>query len=262
HGTPDSRLARHPDPAIVASLGIHLVAIDRPGFGHTTADPTATPTSFATDLTALLDHLEVTSAHLLAWSAGTIWALGVAAAAPERVRSVTAVGGLAPFEAFADPTVREGAGDARVGMIETAEELGATIAAEMIAPLLVPDPATPQAALEHRNEVGDTALSAVPGADAQMAAAICDAVRAGPAGLVRDVTVQLGPSGVDLGAIDVPVRFVTGVDDAVCPPAFAHWYAAQIPGARAEIVSDAGHGLLLTHWRDLLTEVIRPTRNL
>lgn len=258
HGTPDTRLARHPDPSIAAALGVRLIAVDRPGFGHTTVDLEATPLAFAADVAALLDHLEIASAHLLAWSAGTIWAVGVAAAAPTRVRSVTAVGGLAPFEAFTDPTVREGAGDARVGMIETAEELGATVAAEMIAPLLVPDPATPATALEHRGEAGDVALFAVPGADIQMAAAICDAVRAGPAGLVRDVTVQLGPSGVDLGAIDVPTRFVTGADDTVCPPAFAHWFAAQIPGADAEIVPDAGHGLLLTHWHDLLD----PTRNL
>jgi pimeloyl-ACP methyl ester carboxylesterase len=258
HGTPDSRLARHPDPSIAARLGVGLIAVDRPGFGRTTVDPDATPLSFAADVTALLDHLGIESAHLLAWSAGTIWTLGAAAAVPGRVRSVTAVGGLVPYRAFSDPAVREAAGDARIGMIETAEEFGASIAAAMIAPLLVPDPATPEAALEHRAEAGDPALSAVPAADVQMAAAICDAVRAGPAGLVRDVTVQLGPSGVDLGSIDVPTRFVTGVDDVVCPPAFARWYAAQIPRAEADIVAGAGHGLLLTHWHDILARIVDP----
>jgi pimeloyl-ACP methyl ester carboxylesterase len=262
HGTPDSRLARHPDPTIAAGLGVRLIAVDRPGFGHSTADPAATPLGFAADLAALLDHFGVAEAPLLAWSAGTIWALGAAAAAPARVQSVTAVGGLVPFEAFADREVRQAAGDTRMGMVETTEELGAELAAEMIAPLLVPDPATPAAALEHRSEAGDTALSAVPGADVHMAAAVCDAVRSGPAGLIRDVGVQLGPSGVDLGTIEVPARFVTGSDDAVCPPAFAHWYAAQLPCAEAEIVPGAGHGLLLTHWRDLLAGATTPTRNL
>ncbi len=258
HGTPDSRLARHPDPTIAAGLGVRMIAVDRPGFGHSTADPAATPLGFAADLTALLDHLGIADAHLLAWSAGTIWTLGVAAAAPARVRSVTAVGGLVPFEAFADPDLRHAAGDTRMGMVETAEELGAELAAEMIAPLLVPDPATPEAALEHRSEAGDTALSAVPGADVHMAAAVCDAVRSGPAGLIRDVAVQLGPSGVDLGGIEVPARFVTGSDDAVCPPAFAHWYAAQLPQGEAEIVPVAGHGLLLTHWHEVLARIVEP----
>lgn len=256
HGTPDSRLARHPDPSITRSLGVRLVAVDRPGFGHSTVDPDASPTGYSRDIVALLDHLDLSSAHVLAWSAGAIWALGAAAGAPDRVRSVTAVGGLVPFEAFADQAVRDVAGEARLGMIETAEELGASAAAEMIAPLLVPDPITPQAALEHRREIGDASISAIPGADVHMAAAICDAVRNGTVGLIRDVTVQLAPSGVDLGAVSVPTRFVTGVDDTTCPPAFAHWFAAQIPGATTEIVPDAGHGLLLTYWHDILARIV------
>lgn len=255
HGTPDSRLARHPDPSIVAALGIRLIAVDRPGFGHTAADPAATPGSFAADLAAVLDHLSVDTADLVAWSAGTIWALGAAAATPARFRSVTAVGGLVPFEAFEDPAVRAGAGDTRVGMIDTAAELGAAEAAAMIAPLLVPDPATPQTALEHRAEAGDAALSAVPGADVAMAAACCDAIRCGVDGLIRDVTVQFEPSGIDFARIDLPARLITGAHDAVCPPVFAHWYARRLPAGVAEIVPDAGHGLLLTHWRELLSTI-------
>ncbi len=257
HGTPDSRLARHPDPTVVADLGVRLVAVDRPGFGHSTADPAASPTGWATSVTAVLDHLGLDTAHLLAWSAGTIWALGVAAAAPDRVRSVTAVGGLVPFEAFDDPGLRDAAGDTRTGMIETAEELGAQAAAELIAPLLVPNPATPAAAWEHRREVGDADLARLPGAEVRMAAAVCDAVRGGPAGLVHEVQVQLSPSGVPLGDLAVPSRFVTGTDDQICPPAFAHWYAARIAGAEVEIMEGAGHGLPITHWRMILESILQ-----
>lgn len=258
HGTPDSRLARHPDRSIVTDLGIRLIAIDRPGFGHTTADADATPLSFAADLVALLDHLGVASAHLVAWSAGTIWALGASCVAPDRARSVTAVGGLVPFEAFGDPDVQAAAGPARLGMVETAQELGAEVAARMIAPMLVPDPATPEAALEHRGEAGDVAMSAIPGMDITMAAACCDAVRNGPGGLIRDVTVQLGPSGVNLASLAVPTHLVTGAKDTTCPPAFARWYVTQIPGATLDIVPGAGHGLLMTHWRQILGDIHTP----
>lgn len=256
HGTPDSRLARPPDPTLATNLGVRLIAIDRPGFGHTTPDPAATPTSFATDIATLLDHLGIDTAHLLAWSAGTIWAVGAATGLAGRVRSLTAVGGLVPFEAFDDPQVRAAAGATRLGMIDTAAELGPTVAAEMIAPLLVPDPATPAAALEHRAEAGDTALSAEPGADVAMAAACCDAVRNGLDGLIRDVTVQFSPSGIDPARIDVPARFVTGVHDDTCPPAFSHWYADRLPDGTAETVDGAGHGLLLTHWEQVLAAIV------
>ncbi len=256
HGTPDSRLARHPDPTIATGLGARLIAVDRPGFGHASFDAGTTPTGFAADVTVVLDELGIDSAHLLAWSAGAIWALGAAHAAPDRFRTVTIVGGLVPFEAFADPEVRAAAGPARLGMVETAEELGPDVAAELIAPMLVPDPATPEAALEHRAIGGDHALSTVSGADVQMAAACCDAVRRGPAGLIRDVTVQLGDSGLPFGDIAVPTRFVTGAEDTTCPPAFARWYAAHIPDARVDVVAGGSHGLLLTHWAAILERIV------
>ena len=39
HGTPDSRLARHPDDDLARRLGVRLVAVDRPGFGHSSPAP-------------------------------------------------------------------------------------------------------------------------------------------------------------------------------------------------------------------------------
>ena len=252
HGTPDSRLARHPDPMASATAGVRLVAVDRPGFGHSTSDPEATPMSFGHDLVALLDHLGIDQVAVVAWSAGAIWALGFAAVAPTRTRSVTIVGGLAPFEAFTDDAVWQAAGEARQGMIETARDLGAAMTAEMIGPLLVPDPATPGTVLEHRRESGSKDLAALVGADVQMAAATLDAVRNGTDGIVRDLTVQFTSSGFDLGGITTPVHLVTGDHDDTCPPAFADWFASALPHATVTVVSGAGHGLLLTHWNELL----------
>ncbi len=257
HGTPDSRLARHPDPAVTSAAGVRLVAVDRPGFGHSTPDPGGDATTFAADAVHLLDHLALDRVDVLAWSAGASWALAVGAVAPARVRSITIVGGLVPFEALMpstdDPAVRAAAGEARLGMVDTAAELGPQLAAEMIGPLLVPDPATPAAALEHRRSGGSgTGLDTVPGAEAQMAAALLDAVRQGTEGLVHDLAAQFSPTPFDLGAVRPPVRLVTGERDTTCPPAFAHWFAAHLPDAWVEVVPDAGHDLLLVHWTELL----------
>jgi pimeloyl-ACP methyl ester carboxylesterase len=35
HGTPDSRLARHPDDGVATAAGVRLLAVDRPGYGGT-----------------------------------------------------------------------------------------------------------------------------------------------------------------------------------------------------------------------------------
>ena len=59
HGTPDSRLARHPDDSIAHDLGVRVVAADRPGLGASSPDPGANPTSVARDQVALLDALGI-----------------------------------------------------------------------------------------------------------------------------------------------------------------------------------------------------------
>jgi pimeloyl-ACP methyl ester carboxylesterase len=43
HGTPDSRLSRHPDDALAARAGVRLLALDRPGYGRTSPLPLAVP---------------------------------------------------------------------------------------------------------------------------------------------------------------------------------------------------------------------------
>ncbi len=256
HGTPDSRLARHPDDALAAALGIRLLAVDRPGFGWSTADPTATVRSFGDDIAALATGLGLERLRLLAWSAGAVWALGVAATHPDLVADVTVVGGLVPVEAFADPEVRAAGGEARLAAVEAAEELGADEAAAMIGPMLVPDPPTPELALEHLEATHDAVttaeLAGVPGAADRMAEAMLDAVRSGTDGLVRDVAVHLAPLDVDLADVACPVHLVYGELDRSCPPAFGAWFAAHLPHAELTVVPGAGHALMLTRWADIL----------
>src|SRR4051812_14331667 len=85
HGTPDSRLARHPDDDVAANLGVRLVAVDRPGFGHSSAHPTGTHGSFADDVAHLAAALGIGQMAVLGWSAGALPSLAVAARHPSLV---------------------------------------------------------------------------------------------------------------------------------------------------------------------------------
>jgi pimeloyl-ACP methyl ester carboxylesterase len=261
HGTPDSRRARHPDDTIAAALGVRLLAVDRPGFGGSTADPAATPGSFGRALGVLLDELGVASCSLLAWSAGSLWALGAASELPDRVTTVGVAAGLVPREAYLDPIVWSAAPEARRALVDTADELGVTEAAELIAPLLVPDPATLDAALEQLHDSHDPAtradLDAVPGAVPLMARSMLDAVQHGTAGLVRDVEVQVTPGLVDLEALRCPVQLWYGTADVSTPPAFGEWFAARLPDATLHTVAGGSHALLLPRWREILAALVR-----
>lgn len=258
HGTPDTRRARHPDDSLAAALGVRLVCVDRPGFGASDCDPHATFESFGRDLGILLDRLAIGDARLLAWSAGAPWLMGAASLLAERVKAVAIAAGTVPAEAYADPAVRAAAGEARLGMHEAATDLGAWDAAEMMAPMLVPDPPTIELAREQLAAHEPTTLAelaSIPGALDRMAEAMVDSIAGGQMGLIVDVARAYAPSTLDLGEIACPVRLWYGSEDSTCPPAFGRWYADRVPRAEMTVVEGASHGLLLTHWSEVLADL-------
>ncbi len=255
HGTPDTRRARHPDDGLAAECGVRLLCVDRPGFGASDPHLAADFQSFATDLAFALDELGVGSVRLLAWSAGVPWALAAASSLGSRVVAVGAASGTVPAEAFDDEHVRRATSDARLGMLEAAIELGAWEAAEMMAPMLVPDPPTTQLALEQlasHDATTSAEIASIEGALERMAEAMVDSVAAGTAGLVVDVARAYAPSGIDFGRVTCPVHLWSGELDQTCPPAFADWYAGRLPHASVSVIASAGHAVLLTHWVEFL----------
>ena len=91
HGGGDSRLSRHPDDTIAASLGVRLLAVDRCG----------TPSrwgSLRAWAEQLLERLEVDRFGAIGWSAGGPRALALAAVAPERAHARRARRSMPPHD--------------------------------------------------------------------------------------------------------------------------------------------------------------------
>ena len=264
HGTPDSRLARHPDDAVTAASGVRLLAVDRPGAGLSDPHPDGTLGSLAQDVAHLLDELGIERAALLGWSAGGLCALAVASVLGERVLAVGLVSTVPPVEAYDDPDLVAALGPARRTFVELAAELApADLAAEM-APFLVPHPLTPELALAHvlesAGERGRAELAAVPGAAERLAVALREAMRGGESGLAHDLALQL-ERGIDLAAVTSPVRSFHGGEDGVSPPEVGAWVATHVPHAVLDLVPDAGHHLIFPRWRGILRAVLRDARN-
>jgi pimeloyl-ACP methyl ester carboxylesterase len=261
HGTPDSRLARHPDDGLAGEAGVRLLAVDRPGYGATSASPPgADPSVFADDVAAMLDHLGIDRAALLTWSGGALHGLAATSAQlADRSHGLHVVAGIVPREAYDDPTVRAAAGH-RLGLVDLAEGLppeGLIDLAEGLAPLQAPQPCDHAVALEHQREQRSPAdqmiLEQVPGAIDRMADALVEAVRHGLAGVRTDIETEVRRGALDLTTITLPVHLWYGTADTVTPPALGEWYAKQLPHAHLTLVPDASHYLPFTHWPDLLT---------
>jgi pimeloyl-ACP methyl ester carboxylesterase len=261
HGTPDSRLARHPDDGLAAAVGVRLLAVDRQGYGGSsplTQPPAwspAWPAVVAADVAQVLDALGVERCAVLAWSGGALTGVALAAGLPGRVAGLGVVAGLVPRQAYDDPDVRA-AGEGRLGIIELADVVPPGEFGPAVAPMLAPFPCDLALAAEHQAEhrsAADVAeLATVPGGADRMAHALVEAVRAGLAGVTADAEAQARPLAVDLAAVACPVHLWYGTADVVTPPAFGRWYAAHLPGASLTVVEGAAHYLAFTTWPNLL----------
>src|SRR4051812_39906431 len=85
HGTPASRL----EPSLVTAFGIdlyallfkyniQLIAVDRPGMGLSSFNPTGDFISFTDDVAHLLGFLKISKCKVLCWSGGGPFALAMA----------------------------------------------------------------------------------------------------------------------------------------------------------------------------------------
>jgi pimeloyl-ACP methyl ester carboxylesterase len=86
--------------AVVASLGIRYLAVNRPGFGGSDPSPDRTVADYAADVEDLADALGMERFSVIGVSAGAPFALACAWALPGRVVAVAAASPLAPSSAI------------------------------------------------------------------------------------------------------------------------------------------------------------------
>jgi pimeloyl-ACP methyl ester carboxylesterase len=96
HGSPGRcyEFAVHDQTA--RNCGVRLIALDRPGYGHSTYKPKRRLTEFPGDVVQLADHLDVKKFAVLGHSAGGPHALACARFLPHRVLACAVLSGLAP----------------------------------------------------------------------------------------------------------------------------------------------------------------------
>lgn len=243
HGTPGSRLARHPDPEIYERHGVRVVAYDRPGYGRSDPQRGRSVSDAAADIAAIGDELGFERFAVVGGSGGAPHALACGALLGDRVTRVGALVTPAPFEEGFD--FFEGLADLNV------KEFGAALDGEAaIEAFLQPYVDTIRSDVDSVIEEMLTELPEIDGERASkpetraiMRESWVEAVRQGSRGWADDDLAFAKPWGFELEDVSAETRVWQGELDVLTPRPHGEYVASRLPNARFELLEGGGHFL-------------------
>ncbi len=255
HESPGSHSNFAPVADVAAREGVRLIAVDRPGYGHSTFNPRRTYERSAADVGELADHLMLEDFGVLGWSSGGPNALSCAHYLPSRVSGCAIVSGPAPPEGNVSAV-----GTKRANRLAKRLEV---LAPGLMSPLF-------QAALQQGRRSPENSLTwmlrHLPSCDARVierpevrAHWVADIARpvsstAGRAA-VQDIGMEARPWGFDLREIAGPVHVWHGDADDTVPFANGIYQADMIPQATLRRIPGEGHWLIYEHFAEIVRDL-------
>jgi pimeloyl-ACP methyl ester carboxylesterase len=255
HGMPGSRLDPAPLDAEYRRLGVRLVAIERPGYGLSSARRSWGLLDWAADVAALANQLVGERFAVLGVSSGGKYAAACAYVLPDRVSRVAIVSGVGPPTT---PRFREGLGRTdRMTMTLARRARPLALGYWRIARWMAAH--RPQRFLEEiEKELSgpDRAVAADPQLREWALGTFREALRGGAAGVVEDAVIQARAWGFGLEQIQTPVQLWHGDRDEIVPLHHASYAAERIPDATLNVVEGTGHLLVLSRGAEITRALI------
>lgn len=260
HGAPACRLMFAIADREARSVGLRLIAPDRPGYGLTPADEAPTLAKRTDWLVAIADTLGLDRFAILAVSGGGPYAAALASRLGRRITAMVLVSPMGPAADYlATPLARE----APIPFLQrrffvhlprrwffpalgrTAVRLYMTPRRGLLTnvPRLIRDP---DAGILDRPLIRDV-----------MGAMTREAFRTGAHGGISDMMIYGAPWNVSLQEISAPSVLWQGTADRIVPVAAAYHLAHSIPGCRLIRIGDAGHFWVFEHVEEVCVELAR-----
>jgi pimeloyl-ACP methyl ester carboxylesterase len=255
-----------PDPAVTSAWGVHVVSVDRPGYGSSTPIPDERRPAISRWADDLAEYIEFvveqaretgrTPLHrvgVVGWSAGGRVALALAAQHPGLIDRVAVVATPAPDSAvrwIPPEFARTNAELLQQSIPAAKQRLREMLRAQ------VPD-GIAGVDLVAQGEA-DRALLERPGLEGRLRRMLQHAYDQGTVGLADDLLSYAGEDwGFDLDAVRAPVLLVYGAKDPVVTSAHGRWYRKHLPNAspRLVVVPRAGHLVVAPAWERILQHV-------
>jgi len=256
-GTPVTRVLGQWAHQAAIDAGARFIAINRPGYGGSTA-VAGMPSLLGVgrDTVALARLLHLGDFAVVGASGGGPYAVATAIASGGAVRALGIAGGVGPWpiidDASANPDDRACLALLETGDIDGAracfhrqveDERGSLSPREFFESIAADDPSAVLREPRYRSLWG-----------------LCsEQVLANPAGYVDDNIAWGGPWDVQPHEVATPTLLWYGTEDTRCShDGHGQWYADRIPGAELIILSGAAHFEVIDgHWPDVFTGLLR-----
>ena len=241
HGIPGSRLDVAVGAAEAASLGVRLIALDRPGVGLSDFRPGYRLVDWPADVLEAADQLGLERFAVLGHSAGVPFTLACAAVNPERLTCCGLVSGAAPADR---PEVRAGmsAGNRLSYFLGSRLSWLSHLQFSLMGRVMRGNPAGAMRQMQRLARGADRAfLQSHPEFVADIAASSGESFRQGSRGVEWQFGLTTRPWGFRLEDIAVPVYLWHGEADSNAPPAMGRYLAQAIPNCEAHFLPGEGH---------------------
>lgn len=241
HGNPGSRLELLFLDQKAQEYGIRLIVIDRPGLGQSDYVADYDLLDFAQDIEKLANEKGIDQFGLIGWSSGGPPVLAVAHQYPKRVRFAISISGYTNFGEFDQARKLMKSYNLKGPELSQERPVLFNQAVKLVrwTDLKLPNfymkmaeaemPPADRVVLEDK-DVADLFIR-----NQQ------EALQQGVKGAIQDLEVQWAPWGFSLKDIGVPVHIYQGQKDTFVPWEFAEHMGNSIPGAKLNLIPEAGH---------------------
>jgi pimeloyl-ACP methyl ester carboxylesterase len=255
NGSGGSRLEYPADESILTDLGIRFIATDRPGHGISDPQPDRKLLDWPDDISQLADHLDIERFYLQGWSAGGPHALACAYKLPDRVLAGALISGLAPPDR---PQPYKG--------LPFPNRMLMIVGRSVPSLVYLVRRGMRSMIMGDRDNVGKKLAATFPEVDRQvimdtgsqeiLITDIQEGYRQGWQGPAQDDIIINTPWGFNIEEIQVRIDIWQGGLDKNVPVNQGQYQHELIPNSRLTVLPDQAHVYLLSHWREILGNLV------
>lgn len=241
HGLPSSRLEAVLISKAAARLNLHVIAIDRPGYGRSDPQPPSPLCEWSDDLARVADLLGFDRFAVLGVSGGGPYALACGWRLADRVNRITLLCPLGPVALSHLRQPMSIAARWAFFLSASASRLLPLFYGRLTAALLRLHPTITFSLLKESLPAKDRLQLAQTEAREALHATIREGLRQGGLGPQRDFLLYTRDWGFELAEIKVTVDLWHGSADTVVPPSHSQYLADSIGNANLILIPGEGH---------------------